>query len=718
MTDLRRLPFRVRPLPDEPLDSWLETMAASNGVTFGQMIAALGLSGPAAVPEDQHYSAGRLNRWMFHLDDGPMGRLTTTTGLPATELQAMTRSAFAATVTKYTLKGRLSIQCPTAGTKGRFCPECLLDAAGRWRLSWTYAFVAACPRHRRVLSDICPTCGTPPRARTQPLYLVPDPGHCYNRPRDAADPRERCGTDLREETGCVEASAGMLAAQRAQYATISQGLGRFGVYQDNPQPASRVMEDLRTLARLAVRALVNGDDIDTGDIPPAALTAALSEEGIIRQERPRTSALAAVGATLAFGALQDFDRLSELLHQRIPPSAVFDRHTMQLRLAVTRSRGMNMRHLTRIQHLVPPPPDGASQRARKLPAQLWPTWVAQMPLQNTDPELAASALSTAVVIAGTRLSHADALDLLGSRLVPKRVRGATRQLHDDDPVKDLLLPIGRLAAHLDTANPPIDYGRRRTLDYSSLLPAREWGEIAARVNIHPGGAPRLRQVRLLLYSWLCGNHPSQAPEIFLPRTAADTDAVRTMHASLTPPLETELMAVAQRFLRALGIEEPVRWNPPLSIAVWNTAICDVEQQATWPVRQPARAQVRTTFTADELVEEYRRGRSLKQLAGDAGVGRSVVGRVLKGTGLALRPAHASRRHDIDDQALRTEYESGRTLEELAHQFGCGESTVARRLRSVGVQLRPRGGAHGIAPSPTSRSSLCSPPASTLTGGNR
>lgn len=106
MTELRRLPFRVRPMPDEPLDSWLETMAAAHGVTFGQMIVALGLSGPAAVEQDQHYSVGRLNRWSFHLDEGPLERLIHTTGLSADCLQAMTRSAFASTVTKYTLKGR------------------------------------------------------------------------------------------------------------------------------------------------------------------------------------------------------------------------------------------------------------------------------------------------------------------------------------------------------------------------------------------------------------------------------------------------------------------------------------------------------------------------------------------------------------------------------------------------------------------------------------
>lgn len=690
MTGLRRLPFRVRPLPDEPLDSWLEAMAAAHGATFGQMITALGLAGPDAVPDDQGYSVGRMNRWLFYLEEGQLERLTLATGLPAAALQATTRSSFAATVTKYTLKGRLSIQCPTAGTQGRFCPECLLDSGGRWRLSWTYAFVAVCPRHRRVLSDICPTCGKQPRVRPQPMYLVPTPGHCHNRPPKTYDPRQRCGNDLSQETARLEASAAMLTAQRAQFATISQGVGRFGMYQENPQPANVVMEDIRTIARIAVRALIRGEDVDTHDIPTVTLGEALSETDALRRERPHTSALAAIGATLAVRAMQDTDALLQLLHGRIPPSAIFDRHSIQLKLTVAKSRGSNTRHLTRIQNLVPPPPHGAAQRARKLPAQLWPDWAARLNLPGTGVELVASALSTAVLIAGTRLSHADALVHLGSSLNPKRVRDVTRLLRSEDPADNLLLPVARLAAHLDAVETPIDYARRRTLDYGQLLPADNWAEISRRANIHSGKEPRIRQVRLLLYSWLSGNHPGQAPPAFRPRSAADALAARTLTESLTPKLEIELLQVANHFLRTHGIEEPVRWSPPLTVAEWNPILDDVTSASTWPAKQPARERVRTTFTFDELVEEYRNGRSLKELADVAKVGRSVISRVLHEAGVELRPAHAPQRAAIDDQRLRAEYELGSSLADLASEFGCAETTVANRLRLLGVSLRPRG----------------------------
>jgi hypothetical protein len=44
-TSLRRLFHVAMPLPDEPLDSWVEFMAHSYGATVGEMARALGLIG-------------------------------------------------------------------------------------------------------------------------------------------------------------------------------------------------------------------------------------------------------------------------------------------------------------------------------------------------------------------------------------------------------------------------------------------------------------------------------------------------------------------------------------------------------------------------------------------------------------------------------------------------------------------------------------------------
>ena len=132
--EVRVLPFRVRPLPDEPFDSWLEKMAATYGATMNEMACALGLI------EQQEGVAVSATAWMADswataLTDEQASRLEASTGIPADQFQEMTRMRFAHHAIRYTRRGRISSQCPAAGTAGRYCPECLVDSGGRWRMS-------------------------------------------------------------------------------------------------------------------------------------------------------------------------------------------------------------------------------------------------------------------------------------------------------------------------------------------------------------------------------------------------------------------------------------------------------------------------------------------------------------------------------------------------------------------------------------------------------
>ena len=695
---LRRLPFRIYPLPDEPLDSWLEVMAAAHRCSLGEMLTALGLTGPHAAPDDQGYSPGAHSRWLHRLQDEQLQRLTAATGIGVDDLQAMTRSAFASTVTKYTRKGRISTQCPTAGTEGRYCPECLLDSGGRWRLSWTYAFVSICPRHQRVLADHCPGCGLAPRGRHHPRYAIPVPGLCHNRPDRASDHRSRCGADLRDSPPGAPASPGMLAAQRAQFAAISSGFARFGVYGDAPPSASLVMEDVRYLARVAIKALVRGDDIDIADLPTEVIASVRNDPSALRGERPRTALQSAVGAAIAFHATQSQEAMLSLLDGRIAPSSIFDRHTPQLQNAVAQSRGRRMRTYTRLQLSIPPTED-EHIRASKLPARLWDDWTTLLAPARTRPDLAAVALSVATMIAGTRLTHAQALHHLGSPLPVKAVRTVTSRIAGATTSHDGLALVARLATYLDAHHTPIDYQRRRRLDYTTLLPSEQWAEIAARVNIHIGSAARLRHVRRLLYCWLSGNHPEQAPTRYRAVTCGDRTRANELASTLPTELERELLAVAAEFLDAQGIDEPVRWSPPLELAKQLLALSaphrpshQIGASAGWAARRPAAARVRTTFSAVELAGRYRSGTSLRDLAAAASTSRKVVGDLLRDAGVELRPAHAPRRITVTDDWLRKQYEQEqRSVTDIAHQVQCAPATIARRLRTTGVQIRRRGG---------------------------
>ena len=63
---LRRLLHVAMPLPDEPLDSWVEFMAHSYRATVGEMARALGLIDtdgvPAATPQSARAWSQRSNR--------------------------------------------------------------------------------------------------------------------------------------------------------------------------------------------------------------------------------------------------------------------------------------------------------------------------------------------------------------------------------------------------------------------------------------------------------------------------------------------------------------------------------------------------------------------------------------------------------------------------------------------------------------------------------
>lgn len=102
--DVRLLPFRVRPLPDEPFDSWVEALAAANRATIAEVGCALGLI------EQRHGTAvsatwWMANAWATELTDAQAARVGQATGIPAAQFQEMTRMRFARHAIRRTRNG-------------------------------------------------------------------------------------------------------------------------------------------------------------------------------------------------------------------------------------------------------------------------------------------------------------------------------------------------------------------------------------------------------------------------------------------------------------------------------------------------------------------------------------------------------------------------------------------------------------------------------------
>ncbi len=95
---------------------------------------------------------------------------------------------------------------------------------------------------------------------------------------------------------------------------------------------------------------------------------------------------------------------------------------------------------------------------------------------------------------------------------------------------------------------------------------------------------------------------------------------------------------------------------------------------------------------DALVRAWEAGGSVAQLAAQFGLHRSTVGRYLKERGINTLEA----RFDPEDLKQAAElYRCGRTLLEVAMEFGTTKKTIRKRLAEFGVTIR-KGGRGGLA----------------------
>lgn len=656
METLRRLPYVVRPLPDEPLESWLEVMAAAHLASLGEVGTAVGLI-PSGSSWTHH---SNLRAWSAQLTPTQVSAISTTTGLEREQVVAMTRINYAGSVARIARNGRISVGSAAGGNAGRYCPECLADSGGRWRLSWQFQFGFVCPRHRIILVDECPNCATPPRRYAAPGARVPSPGHCHNRLRLADGSRDRCGFDLRQPIAQL-ASIEVLRAQRSILRTLSSGTGSFGIYADNPQAAIRVLADIALLVRL-IRA------------PRSA------ESG--ERQSAATATATAVDSAAAVIALGDRDRIGELLGRlRVAPQ--YAAHTAHMQHLISTSRGHHRNITTVIRTGTPRSAMDPAERARKIPAVLWEEWTDALVPRRIDREVAGGALAAAVVFAGTQLTHAAALKLLDPGQRNRRITHVMRDLDQTKPT--VVHALGCLAAHLDAHPPLIDYARRRSDDYTGLLPWETWTEICRGLNVSPGSGLRWSTARASLYTRLSGNRTDRMP--FETPTTVTFPAITRFRRMAPTDVLIALDEHAAQFLAGRNIQEPAVWCPPLSSAGLLEPTLTHGSTRNWPTVRPARARI-----ADEIVTEYRDGRSLRSIGAEHGVSDNTVSRALAAGRVPIRSPGRSAAPIDPDWLRRRYYDDHRTLLEIANETGVSMSTISRHLRRAGIPARPRGSA--------------------------
>lgn len=291
-----------------------------------------------------------------------------------------------------------------------------------------------------------------------------------------------------------------------------------------------------------------------------------------------------------------------------------------------------------------------------------------------------------------------------------------------------------LAEHVLATEVPIDYQRRRSLDYSTLLPDSAWLRVCRETDTAAQGPARAAVARFYLQERIAGSHAE---------SDVITPALRTKIADfpyyLTPELSDALDDHAVEFLAGQGVHgEPVHYHPSarclrgLQLPGTNPDSADIDTlhhhvQAGLALGQAAKLadvelevarylltcyptptrvtgeygayyRAKHAYPRQRFIDQYEiQRKSLRDIAHDAGVSKQTMARLAEDYKIDLRNVGRTTKHTIEREWLYTEYVThGRPLPDLAREQGVSTSTMARWAKIYAIPLRPRGGARNDA----------------------
>ncbi|MBH0119560.1 TniQ family protein [Rhodococcus sp. CX] len=763
MTGVRSLPIRVAPLPGEAIDSWLEAIAHRTGTSFVDLDKALRPADGTAADRVR-----RPNLWPMHLRPSDVDTIAAAADLPATVVEAMTLARYDGIALSLNgQKGRSTVGFPWGrGRRSRYCPDCLAESGGRWQLHWRLGLVFACTEHHCLLTDTCPRCESFQRCRRPLREVIPSPGRCAYRSAETARPRglTRCDADL-TLTPVMRLSPGhpALRAQHLVLDVLTASRGTFGVYADHPVGARATLADLHAIAS---RVLVYGTAEEIADRVPADLADALARirSAPVSQARAlRVSEMSGAGGAIATAvavttAMTVLDRpdiagaaeaLRWLVHggrrlgRPVAAGTMCDwgsaTSTTLAAIQLAALRPLFVRAVDQLRYrsaaALPSYPSTSAvagdAAARRIPTLLWPEWSLRFTVAHCSPAQVRPALSVALMLVGTTVRLGEAAGRLGSAV---RADGVTRTLaclRNYPRWDDTLTALTRLADHLAAEPPPIDYDRRRRLDYRALLPDELWHKICRRTGTPPGAGQKADFARWLLFERLSGIPASQSP--FL---ADDYDVRAKLSGfprALTPALAALLAAAARQFLDDHGLdEEPVYWHPPQHLLDGldlpgpdpgavdlaplhdltrgeHTSLSEIARQlgTTLDVirhllenhpapasptaaerfgQRAALAAVEDAVSRSQFVDLYcGQRRTLAEIAAMIGVSRKAAGRLARHHGITP----SSGGPPVDPAWFHDQYVTRRrTLRELGHEVGRSVPRMSRIAKDYGIPIRP------------------------------
>jgi TniQ len=576
----RSLPIRFEPMEGEAIDSYLEAYAARLNTPWHDFCDSIHID----------TTWNELSKWVIQLSDGELSALQAATGVSPERAQGMTLSAYDGRAVRID-PGRRNLVSgfPWGYTSTcRFCPHCLVATGGRWQLKWRLSWSFACLDHSCLLAECCPTCTRPHRTRPHLGVLVPRPGRCAN-PRPGSSDRmiERCDANLSSApVQQFEAGHSALRAQQVVYELIEDTDPGLAVYGGAKHASAELLTDIRAIAR---RALMH--PIAVADAVPADLLSHYMVDADRRQPTrdpslaaPRQPVAVAVGVTAAVSSLSQPNihaagesmrwvaRCTRKPNVLVIPTTLIGRAEMTSTLTSIFLSAMApvLGPTEQLRYCIATEPkrplarssSELERRSARIPTMLWPAWSIRLCVKGLRPRLTRQCLSTIIAYVGSQLTFEEAARLVQASAGKQTVSPVVRALYANEWTA-ISTALTRLAEYLTQTETPIDYRRRRRLNYSTLLPDELWLRLYRR-HTRVRNPVNGRIARAYLFERLSGLPASVAPGP--PANKSGTLALENFPRRLNLELRESLDDYCIDWLRSKRIAcEPVTWHPDLSI---------------------------------------------------------------------------------------------------------------------------------------------------------
>ncbi|MEU9014716.1 hypothetical protein AB0D12_34205 [Streptomyces sp. NPDC048479] len=525
----------------------------------------------------------------------------------------------------------------------------------------------------------------------------------------------RCGHLLTEVPHCyLPDGHRALLAQQMLNQIITRDLANMGLYAERPQNAITALGDFKALAcrvinratRQHLTGVLPDDLVELGaHLLPAELPRDAQTPSRDGGKAPSRSAVTAVSLTAAAELLAQPDVhaageamrwLISIYYPTKPPSPAHVRPwgegcspvlnaVIIKALQPTMQRGSVLRYRTgsslpgTSMHVT-----AAAGRAKRLPGLMWGRWALRMlPPKGFNVRTVQVALPCLVLQIGNTLTHPRAAKILGDASTQESNFRVLHALQNNPRWPDTQRALLRLADHLDHTPPPIDYQRRRELNYSDVLPEEDWHRFCHAAQAAVGQGPRYLVTRCYLIERISAMPVGLAPEL--------RSQLSGFPATLTPQFVAELEATAHAFLTRCGISEPTVWEPPVKLF----------DGLALPGFDPAAVQARDIH---ELMRKQ--GLTAAQTADRLGTSSHVIHHILERVPLAQNLYQArlagTKREELKRRLPRVVLaQLGRRYSEaeIARRFSVSNHMVAALRKEYGLPAPPRGNRAVLATDP-------------------